>query len=61
MDEAYRMRKSEQIEVKTELVVYSCHHIERGLELHTFVSSGQESWRRPFRFQLRGHSWFFSM
>jgi len=36
MDEAYRMRKSEQIEVKTELVVYSCHHIERGLELHTF-------------------------
>ena len=27
----------------------------------TKVSSGQESWRRPFRFQLRGHSWFFSM
>ena len=25
------------------------------------VSSGQESWRRLFRFQLRGHSWFFWM
>ena len=27
----------------------------------TKVSSGQEYWRRLFPFQLRGHSWFFSM
>ena len=26
----------------------------------TQVSSGQESWRRLFRFRPRGHSWFFS-
>ena len=36
MEKAQRMRKLEQNEVKTELIVYSCHHVERGPELHIF-------------------------
>ena len=36
MEEVHRMRKSEQTEGTTELIVYSCHHVERGPELHIF-------------------------